>query len=213
VATAEAAKDLADAGADAVKVGIGPGSICTTRVVAGAGVPQLSAVMAVARALQGTDVPVIADGGIRFSGDLVKAMAAGAHSVMLGSLFAGTEESPGELIYFQGRTFKSVRGMGSLGAMMQGSADRYSQGEVKARDKFVPEGVEGQVPFKGPLSLLVYQFVGGLRSGMGYAGCATVEDLRTKPRFLRITNAGLQESHPHDIQITRESPNYIVERS
>jgi IMP dehydrogenase len=212
IATAEAAKDLLDAGADALKVGIGPGSICTTRVVAGAGVPQLSAIMAVAEAVKGTGVPIIADGGIRYSGDIVKAIAAGAHSVMLGSLLAGVEESPGEVIYFQGRTFKSVRGMGSLGAMMRGSGDRYAQGDVRQRDKFVPEGVEGRVPFKGPLASLAYQLAGGLRSGMGYAGCATIEDLRTKPKFVRVTSAGLHESHPHDIQITREAPNYLAER-
>jgi IMP dehydrogenase len=212
VATAEAARDLADAGADAVKVGIGPGSICTTRVVAGAGVPQLTAVLDVARALSGTDVPVIADGGIRYSGDVVKALAAGAHAVMLGSLLAGTEESPGEVIYFQGRTFKAVRGMGSLGAMMRGSADRYGQGDGRQRDKFVPEGVEGRVPFKGGLAGFVYQLVGGVRSGMGYCGCRTIEELRTAPRFVRVTNAGLHESHPHDIQITREAPNYLMER-
>jgi IMP dehydrogenase len=212
VATAEAAKELVEAGADGVKVGIGPGSICTTRVVAGAGVPQLSAVMAVAKALEGSGVPVIADGGIRFSGDMVKALAAGAHSVMLGSLLAGVEESPGEVIYFQGRTFKSVRGMGSLGAMMRGSGDRYGQGEVRTREKFVPEGVEGRVPFKGPLASFAYQLVGGLRSGMGYVGCGTIEELRTKPQFVRVTSAGLHESHPHDIQITREAPNYLMER-
>jgi IMP dehydrogenase len=212
VATAEAAKDLVDAGADAIKVGIGPGSICTTRVVAGAGVPQLTAVLEVCRAIGSAEVPVIADGGIRYSGDIVKALAAGAHSVMLGSLLAGTEESPGEVIYFQGRTFKSVRGMGSLGAMMKGSADRYGQGDVRQREKFVPEGVEGRVPFKGALAGFVYQLVGGLRSGMGYCGCRTIEELRTKPTFVRVTNAGLHESHPHDIQITREAPNYLMER-
>jgi IMP dehydrogenase len=212
IATAEAAKDLLDAGADALKVGIGPGSICTTRVVAGAGVPQLSAVLDVCRAAEGTGVPVIADGGIRYSGDVVKVLAAGAHCVMLGSLLAGTDESPGEVIYFQGRAFKSVRGMGSLGAMMKGTADRYGQGDVRQREKFVPEGVEGRVPFKGPVSGLVYQLVGGVRSGMGYVGCGTIDELRTKPRFVRITNAGLHESHPHDIQITREAPNYMAER-
>ncbi len=211
VATEEAARDLVAAGADAVKVGVGPGAICTTRVIAGAGVPQLSAISAVAGALEDTDVPVIADGGIRYSGDIVKALAAGAHSVMLGSLLAGVEESPGEVIYFRGRTFKAVRGMGSVGAMMAGSADRYGQGDVHQREKFVPEGVEGRVPYKGPLGTLLYQLVGGVRSGMGYVGCASIDELRTKPRFVRLTLAGLHESHPHDVQITREAPNYLIE--
>jgi IMP dehydrogenase len=211
IATAEAAKDLLAAGADGLKVGIGPGSICTTRVVAGAGMPQLSAVSAVAQAAAGSDVPVIADGGIRYSGDIVKALAVGAHSVMLGSLLAGVEESPGELIYYHGRQFKSVRGMGSLGAMSRGSADRYGQADVRATDKFVPEGIEGRVPFRGPLAPFVHQLVGGLKSGMGYCGAATLADLRAKARFVRVTHAGLMESHPHDVQITRESPNYLVE--
>jgi IMP dehydrogenase len=211
IATADAARDLLEAGADGLKVGIGPGSICTTRVVAGAGVPQLSAVSAVAEAARSSDVPVIADGGIRYSGDIVKALAVGAHSVMLGSLLAGVEESPGDLIYFHGRQFKSVRGMGSLGAMSRGSADRYGQGGVRRPDKLVPEGVEGRVPFRGPLAAFVHQLVGGLRAGMGYCGCASLADLRRDARFVRVTNAGLQESHPHDVQITREAPNYLVE--
>jgi IMP dehydrogenase len=211
IATADAAKDLLAAGADGLKVGIGPGSICTTRVVAGAGVPQLSAVSAVAEAALTSDVPVIADGGIRYSGDIVKALAVGAHSVMLGSLLAGVEESPGELIYYHGRQFKTVRGMGSLGAMRRGSADRYGQGAVRMPEKLVPEGVEGRVPFRGPLAAFVHQLVGGLRAGMGYSGCASLADLRRDARFVRVTNAGLQESHPHDVQITREAPNYLLE--
>jgi IMP dehydrogenase len=211
IATADAARALLDAGADGLKVGIGPGSICTTRVVAGAGVPQLSAVAAVAGPAAGAGVPVIADGGIRYSGDVVKALAAGAHCVMMGSLLAGVEESPGEVIYYHGRTFKAVRGMGSLGAMAAGSADRYAQSDVE-RQKYVPEGVEGRVPYKGPLAAFLHQIVGGVRSGMGYVGCATIEELRTRPRFVRVTNAGLQESHPHDVQITREAPNYLVEQ-
>jgi len=211
IATAEAAKELIEAGADAVKVGIGPGSICTTRVVAGCGVPQLSAVDAVARVAQPADVPVIADGGIRFSGDIVKALAAGASSVMLGGLFAGVDESPGEVIYFQGRTFKSVRGMGSLGAMAAGSGDRYQQGGIRSKEKFVPEGVEGRVPYKGALDAFAHQLVGGLRSGMGYCGSRTLPELWEKARFVRITQAGVLESHPHDVRITREAPNYLVE--
>ena len=211
VGTAEGAKELVEAGADAVKVGIGPGSICTTRIVAGCGVPQLTAVSQAASVCHDADVPVIADGGIRFSGDAAKAIAAGASSLMLGGLLAGTDESPGEVIYHQGRTFKSVRGMGSLGAMMDGSADRYGQGEINKVDKFVPEGVEGRVPYKGPLTAFVYQFIGGIRSGMGYSGCATIRDMWTKSRFVRVTAAGMQESHPHDIAITREAPNYLVQ--
>ena len=211
VVTGEAARDLILAGADGIKVGVGPGSICTTRIIAGVGVPQLTAVGDVAEVASKSGVPVIADGGIRFSGDIVKALAAGAQSVMLGSLFAGTEESPGEVMYFQGRQFKSVRGMGSLGAMAQGSADRYAQADVKTRDKFVPEGVEGRVPYKGRLADYVYQLVGGLRSGMGYVGCQTVAELTREPRFVRVTTAGVLESHPHDIQITKEAPNYRVE--
>ena len=211
VATAEATRALIEAGADSVKVGIGPGSICTTRIVAGVGVPQLTAVMNCAAEAHKHDVPVIADGGIRQSGDIVKALAAGASSVMLGSLLAGTEESPGETILFRGRQFKTVRGMGSLGAMEQGSADRYAQGEVKEKMKFVPEGVEGMVPYKGSVADYVYQLVGGLRSGMGYCGSRTLPELTQKAKFLRVTVAGLRESHPHDIQITKEAPNYTGE--
>ncbi|MDA1194098.1 MAG: IMP dehydrogenase [Planctomycetota bacterium] len=209
VGTAEGAQALIDAGADAVKVGIGPGSICTTRVVAGCGVPQLSAVAAAAKVCQAAGVPVIADGGIRFSGDAVKALAAGGSSVMLGGLLAGVDESPGEVIYHQGRTYKAVRGMGSLGAMLDGSADRYGQGAVRQRDKFVPEGVEGRVPYKGALSAFIYQMVGGIRSGMGYSGCGALPEMWTKAKFVRITGAGMRESHPHDISITREAPNYL----
>ncbi len=212
VATADGAVYLADAGADAVKVGIGPGSICTTRVIAGIGVPQLSAIAAATKGLAGRDVPVVADGGIRFSGDIVKALAAGAHSVMVGSLFAGTEESPGETVLYGGRTFKTYRGMGSLGAMSRGSKDRYGQQEIRATEKFVPEGVEGRVPYKGRLPELVHQLVGGLRQGMGYCGTRNIEELRTKSRFLRVSGAGVAESHPHDIEITKEAPNYRIER-
>ena len=212
VATAEGAKYLADAGADAVKVGIGPGSICTTRVIAGIGVPQLSAIASACRALEGTGVPVIADGGIRYSGDIVKAMAAGADCIMIGSLFAGTEESPGETVLFRGRTFKSYRGMGSLGAMAQGSKDRYGQMEIRATEKFVPEGVEGRVPYKGHLRDLVHQLVGGLRQGMGYCGTRTIAELKTNTRFLRVSSAGVAENHPHDIEITKEAPNYRTDR-
>jgi IMP dehydrogenase len=207
VATADAARALVERGADAVKVGIGPGSICTTRVVAGIGVPQLTAIMECTRGLEGK-APVIADGGIRFSGDIVKAIAAGAASVMMGSLLAGTEESPGESFLLEGRRFKTVRGMGSLSAMAEGSADRYFQeGEAGTR-KLVPEGIEGRVPYKGPASDVVYQLVGGLRSGMGYCGTANLHELQTKSRFVRITSGGLRESHPHDVAITREAPNY-----
>ena len=205
VATGEAAQALIDAGADAVKVGIGPGSICTTRVVAGVGVPQLTAIMDCADAAG--DIPVIADGGIKFSGDFAKAIAAGASSAMVGSLVAGTDESPGELILYQGRSFKSYRGMGSLGAMARGSADRYFQTDV-ASDKLVPEGIEGQVPYKGPAATVIHQLIGGLRAAMGYTGCETVEEMRRNCKFLKITGAGLKESHVHDVQITRESPNY-----
>ncbi len=212
VATGEGARYLADAGADGVKVGIGPGSICTTRVIAGVGVPQLSAIASAVEALKDRDVPVIADGGIRYSGDIVKAIGAGAHGVMIGSLFAGTEESPGETVLFRGRTFKSYRGMGSLSAMAQGSKDRYGQQEIRATEKFVPEGVEGRVPYKGHLKDLVHQLVGGLRQGMGYCGTRTVADLRTKARFLRVSQAGVVENHPHDIEITKEAPNYRTER-
>ncbi len=212
VATGEGARFLADKGADAVKVGIGPGSICTTRIIAGIGVPQLSAVAGAVQALQGSGVPVIADGGIRYSGDIVKALAVGAHSAMIGSLFAGTEESPGETVLFQGRTYKSYRGMGSSGAMARGSKDRYGQEAISATEKFVPEGVEGRVPYKGHLKDLVYILVGGLRQGMGYCGARTIEALRTTSKFLRITGAGVAESHPHNIEITKEAANYRVER-
>jgi len=207
VATAEGARALVERGADAVKVGIGPGSICTTRVVTGVGVPQLTAVMEAVRGVEGA-VPVIADGGIKYSGDIVKALAAGASSVMMGSLLAGTEESPGESFLLEGRRYKTVRGMGSLSAMEQGSADRYFQGEVKDARKLVPEGIEGRVPYKGPVSDVIFQLVGGLRSGMGYCGCRDLEELRTRTRFIRISNSGLRESHPHDVVITREAPNY-----
>ncbi|WP_127477550.1 IMP dehydrogenase [Sulfurivermis fontis] len=211
IATAAAALALVDAGADGVKVGIGPGSICTTRIVAGVGVPQITAVANVAEALKGTDVPLIADGGIRYSGDLAKAIVAGAYSVMLGGMFAGTEEAPGEVELFQGRSYKSYRGMGSLGAMAssQGSSDRYFQ-EGNEADKLVPEGIEGRVPFKGPLQPVIHQLMGGLRSSMGYTGCKTIDEMRTKPEFVRITGAGIRESHVHDVQITKEAPNYRV---
>ncbi|WP_114391831.1 IMP dehydrogenase [Oleisolibacter albus] len=208
VATAEAAKALIDAGADAVKVGIGPGSICTTRIVAGVGVPQLTAVLDVVEECHKQGIPVIADGGIKYSGDLAKAIAAGADVAMLGSLFAGTDESPGEVILFQGRSYKSYRGMGSVGAMARGSADRYFQAEVSNTLKLVPEGVEGRVPYKGPISAVIHQLVGGLRAAMGYTGCATIPEMQTRPQFVRITSAGLRESHVHDITITNEAPNY-----
>jgi len=211
VGTKDGAQALVDAGADGVKVGIGPGSICTTRIVTGCGVPQFTAVMSAVEACAKADVPVIADGGIRQSGDIVKALAAGASCVMLGSLLAGLDESPGETILFRGRQFKAVRGMGSLGAMEQGSADRYAQGEVKDKMKFVPEGVEGMVPYKGAVADYVYQLVGGIRSGMGYCGSRTLPELAQKAKFLRVTAAGLRESHPHDIQITKEAPNYTGE--
>jgi IMP dehydrogenase len=207
VSTSEAARALADAGADGVKVGQGPGSICTTRVVAGIGVPQVSAVAAASEALMKHDVPVIADGGIRFSGDVAKALAAGASSVMIGSLLAGTEEAPGEVELYQGRSYKSYRGMGSLGAMEMGSKDRYFQAEADP-DKLVPEGIEGRVPYKGPIGGVVHQLMGGLRSAMGYVGCATVEEMRTRPRFVRITANGVRESHAHDVAVTKEAPNY-----
>jgi IMP dehydrogenase len=208
IATPEAAKALIGAGADCVKVGIGPGTICTTRMVAGVGMPQLSAVMEVAELCQKEDIPVIADGGIKYSGDVAKAIAAGAESVMIGSLFAGTDESPGEVFLYQGRSYKSYRGMGSLGAMARGSADRYFQAEVSDNLKLVPEGVEGRVPYKGSVSTIIHQLVGGLRASMGYTGCATIQDMQTKTQFRRITSSGLRESHVHDITITRESPNY-----
>ncbi|AHE98983.1 IMP dehydrogenase [Thioalkalivibrio paradoxus] len=208
IATGDAARDLVAAGVDAVKVGIGPGSICTTRIVAGVGVPQITAVSNVAAALEGTGVPLIADGGVRFSGDLAKAIAAGAHSVMLGSLFAGTEEAPGEVELYQGRSYKSYRGMGSLGAMQQGSSDRYFQETTSTPDKFVPEGIEGRVPYKGPLTAIIHQLTGGLRSSMGYVGARTIDEMRTKPQFVRVTAAGMHESHVHDVAITKEAPNY-----
>ena len=211
IATGEAALALVAAGADAVKVGIGPGSICTTRIVAGVGVPQVSAVMNVSKALEGTGVPLIADGGIRYSGDIAKALAAGAHTVMLGGMFAGTEEAPGEVELLQGRSYKSYRGMGSLGAMAKGSSDRYFQdGSENAADKLVPEGIEGRVPYKGPLAPIIHQMMGGLRSSMGYVGCKDLEEMRTKPQFVRISSAGMRESHVHDVTITKESPNYRV---
>ncbi|MCK9544130.1 MAG: IMP dehydrogenase [Novosphingobium sp.] len=208
VATAEATRALIDAGADAIKVGIGPGSICTTRIVAGVGVPQLTAIMDAAEAAEKAGVPVIADGGLRTSGDAAKALAAGASTIMVGSMLAGTEEAPGETFFYNGRAYKSYRGMGSLGAMGSGSADRYFQGEIKDQMKLVPEGIEGQVPFKGPARDVIHQLVGGIRAAMGYTGSATIDDLRTKARFVRITNAGLRESHVHDVTITREAPNY-----
>ncbi len=208
VATAEATKALIDAGADAVKVGIGPGSICTTRIDAGVGVPQLTAVMAASAAAREAGVPVIADGGIRTSGDIAKALAAGASTVMIGSLLAGTEEAPGETFLYQGRSYKSYRGMGSVGAMARGSADRYFQQDIQDHLKLVPEGIEGQVPYKGPVREIIHQLVGGVKAAMGYTGSATIADLKTRARFVRITNAGLSESHVHDVSITREAPNY-----
>ena len=211
VATAEATRALIEAGVDAVKVGIGPGSICTTRVVAGVGVPQLTAVDDCSREADKFDVPIISDGGIKYSGDIVKALAAGASTVMIGSLFAGTEEAPGDVILYQGRSYKSYRGMGSVGAMKQGSKDRYFQAEVSDAPKLVPEGIEGRVPYKGSLAMNVYQMLGGIRSGMGYTGCRTIEELRKKATFVRITSAGLKESHVHDVIITEEAPNYRVE--
>lgn len=212
IATGEAARALVDAGADAVKVGIGPGSICTTRIVAGVGVPQISAVADVAEALRGTDIPVISDGGIRYSGDIAKAIAAGAHAVMIGSLFAGTEESPGEVELYQGASYKSYRGMGSIGAMAerQGSADRYFQDAATELEKLVPEGVEGRVPYKGSIVTILQQLAGGLRAAMGYTGSRNIFDLRTRPVFVRITGAGVRESHVHDVSITKEAPNYRV---
>jgi IMP dehydrogenase len=212
IATAEAALALRDAGADAVKVGIGPGSICTTRIVTGIGVPQVSAIANVAAALKGSDLPIIADGGVRFSGDLSKAIAAGAHSVMMGSMFAGTEEAPGEVELYQGRTYKAYRGMGSLGAMSgkQGSSDRYFQDASKGTEKLVPEGIEGRVPYKGPASAIIHQLMGGLRSAMGYTGSVDIETMRSVPRFVRVTAAGVSESHVHNVSITKEAPNYPV---
>ncbi|MCW8196572.1 IMP dehydrogenase [Proteobacteria bacterium 005FR1] len=212
VATAEGAIALAEAGADGIKVGIGPGSICTTRIVSGVGVPQISAIADVVNALSGTNVPVIADGGIRFSGDIAKAIAAGASAVMMGSMFAGTEEAPGEVELFQGRTYKSYRGMGSLGAMAktQGSSDRYFQDVKSGTEKLVPEGIEGRVPYKGPLTVIVHQMMGGLRQAMGYTGSVDIDTMRTQPKFVRVTSAGMGESHVHDVQITKEAPNYPI---
>jgi IMP dehydrogenase len=208
VATADAAKALADAGADAIKVGIGPGSICTTRIVAGVGVPQLSAILSASAAAAKAGVPVIADGGIRTSGDIAKALAAGASTVMVGSLLAGTEEAPGETFLYQGRAYKSYRGMGSVGAMARGSADRYFQQDIADQLKLVPEGIEGQVPYKGPVRDIVHQLVGGVKAAMGYTGSTSITELQKRARFVRITNAGLSESHVHDVAITREAPNY-----
>jgi IMP dehydrogenase len=223
VATFDGACELARAGADGIKVGIGPGSICTTRVVTGAGVPQITAIAEAYRATKDSGVPIIADGGIKYSGDITKALAAGASCVMIGSLFAGTDESPGELILYQGRSFKSYRGMGSLGAMAQGSSERYfqnasgdsstaaSEGGSNRLDKLVPEGIEGRVPYRGSVAMIIYQMVGGLKSGMGYCGCSTISELLQKTRFVRISGAGLRESHVHDVMITREAPNYAIE--
>lgn len=207
IATGEAALDLVSAGADGVKVGIGPGSICTTRIIAGVGVPQLTAIHNVAKALKGKNIPIIADGGIRYSGDIAKALAAGADTVMLGSMFAGTDESPGEIELYQGRSYKSYRGMGSLAAMAKGSADRYFQGEASS-EKLVPEGIEGRVPYKGPIVHIIHQLLGGLRSSMGYTGCASIDEMHAKAKFVEITAAGMNESHVHDVQITKEAPNY-----
>jgi IMP dehydrogenase len=211
IATGEAAKALIDAGADAVKVGIGPGSICTTRVVAGVGVPQLTAIMNVAEEASKSGVPVIADGGIKYSGDFAKAIAAGADCAMMGGAFAGTDEAPGDVIFYQGRSYKSYRGMGSVGAMVQGSADRYFQGGVKQSNKLVPEGIEGRVPYKGPVGNVIHQMVGGLRAAMGYTGCATIAEMKEKAQFVRMTGAGYRESHVHDVTITSEAPNYRTE--
>jgi IMP dehydrogenase len=211
VGTADGAKALVDHGADGVKVGIGPGSICTTRIVAGVGVPQITAIQNVAEAMEKAGVPLIADGGVRYSGDIAKAIGAGANAVMLGSLFAGTEESPGEIELFQGRSYKSYRGMGSLGAMQKGSADRYFQDSEMNVDKLVPEGVEGRVPYKGSVLFVISQLTGGVRASMGYTGCATIDEMRTKTRFVEITSAGIRESHVHDVQMTKEAPNYRVE--
>jgi IMP dehydrogenase len=211
IATAAGAKALIDHGADGVKVGIGPGSICTTRIVAGVGVPQVTAIQNVASALKDTDVPMIADGGIRYSGDIAKALAAGADSVMLGGLFAGTEEAPGEIELYQGRSYKSYRGMGSLGAMQQGSSDRYFQDDEDSAEKLVPEGVEGRVPYKGSVVAVIQQLIGGVRSAMGYVGCGTIEDMKRRAEFVEITAAGVRESHVHDVQIVKEAPNYRVE--
>ena len=212
IATGDAAKALADHGADGVKVGIGPGSICTTRIVAGVGVPQISAIVNVAAALKGTGIPLIADGGVRYSGDVAKALAAGASSVMMGGMFAGTEEAPGEVFLYQGRSYKSYRGMGSLGAMADGSADRYFQSDIVANaEKLVPEGIEGQVPYKGSVLAILHQLTGGIRSSMGYLGCRTIDELHEKANFVEITSAGVRESHVHDVKITKEAPNYHID--
>jgi IMP dehydrogenase len=211
VGTGDGARALVDHGADGVKVGIGPGSICTTRIVAGVGVPQITAIQNVAEALGKSGVPLIADGGVRYSGDIAKALGAGAHAVMLGSLFAGTEESPGEIELFQGRSYKAYRGMGSLGAMQQGAADRYFQEAEMNVDKLVPEGVEGRVPYKGSALRVIEQLVGGVRASMGYTGCSSIEELRTRTQFVEITAAGIRESHVHDVQIVKEAPNYRAE--
>jgi IMP dehydrogenase len=212
IATADAASALIDAGVDAVKVGIGPGSICTTRVVSGIGVPQISAIADCVSVAHKAGVPVIADGGIKYSGDVVKAIAAGAHTVMIGSLFAGTDESPGEMVLYQGRQFKSYRGMGSVGAMKLGSKDRYAQGDIDDAEKLVPEGIEARVPYRGSLAAVLYQMVGGLRAGMGYTGCRTIDALRTNAKFVKQSSQGLRESHVHDVVVTEEAPNYRVER-
>jgi IMP dehydrogenase len=211
IATGDAAKALIDAGADAVKVGIGPGSICTTRVVAGVGVPQLTAIMNAAEVAMKQGIPVIADGGIKYSGDLAKAIAAGASCAMMGGIFAGTEEAPGEVILYQGRSYKSYRGMGSVGAMVEGSADRYFQGKVRDTNKLVPEGIEGRVPYKGSMAPVIHQMVGGLRASMGYTGCKTIAEMQEKAEFIKMTGAGYRESHVHDVTITREAPNYRTE--
>jgi IMP dehydrogenase len=211
IATRDGARALVDHGADGVKVGIGPGSICTTRIVAGVGVPQITAIQNVAEALKGSDIPCIADGGIRYSGDIAKAIAAGASTVMLGSLFAGSEEAPGEIELFQGRSYKSYRGMGSLGAMQKGSSDRYFQDAENNADKLVPEGVEGRIPYKGPVTAIIVQLMGGVRASMGYTGCRTIEEMRTRAEFVEITSAGMRESHVHDVQITKEAPNYHID--
>jgi IMP dehydrogenase len=211
IATGAAAKALADAGADAVKVGIGPGSICTTRIVSGVGVPQVTAISNVAKALEGSGIPLIADGGIRYSGDISKAIAAGAYSVMMGSMFAGTDEAPGEVVLYQGRSYKSYRGMGSLGAMADGAADRYFQDSTSNIDKLVPEGIEGRVPYKGSVLSIIYQMCGGVKASLGYCGCTGIEELRTKAEFMEISSAGMRESHVHDVQITKEAPNYHLE--
>jgi IMP dehydrogenase len=210
IVTADAAKALVDAGADAVKVGVGPGSICTTRIVAGVGVPQISAVAMVAEAIRDSGAGLIADGGIRYSGDIAKALAAGANCVMIGGMFAGTEEAPGEVELYQGRSYKSYRGMGSLGAMQKGSKDRYFQDEEDA-DKLVPEGIEGRVPYRGPLRSIIHQLTGGLRAAMGYVGCGSVDEMHNKPQFVRVTSAGIRESHVHDVAITKEAPNYRLD--